>query len=136
MNPYTTLSATTINDMEEKLLHAISSNHFFTLKQLYHDSLIVNNIIGQTLTKTSFLEPYYLRHILIEHASATEQEISVYGDTAVVSVLLQMKGKNFGFSFEGTYRYMRIWKLFGQSWMVVAENSNVVYEGSSDFKND
>ena len=136
MNSAAVVSANIINDMEEKLLHAISSSHFLTLRQLYHDSVIVNNTIGQTLTKTTFLEPYYLRHIVIEHSNSSEQEISLYGDTAVVSVLLQMKGKNFGFSFEGTYRYMRIWKLFGKSWMVVAENSNVVYEGSSGFKND
>lgn len=136
MKLLTATPATDIAALEQKLIHAISNGNFRTLDQLYHENLIVNNSIGQTLTKTSFMEPFYLGNLSIENIQTSQQNIALYLDVAIVSVLLRMKGRNLGFPFEGTYRFMRTWSFFSGQWMVIGESSNVIYEGSSGFAND
>jgi len=136
MKNLTSTPTTNIGVLEQKLLHAMSNGHFRTLDLLYHNNLIVHNSIGQILTKSAFMEPFYLGHLSIEHIMTSQQQISLYNDVAVVSVLLRMKGRNLGFPFEGTYRFMRTWNSFDGQWAVVAESSNVIYEGSSSFAND
>jgi len=136
MKTLTSAPATDIAALEQKLLHAMSNGHFRTLDLLYHNNLIVHNSIGQTLTKSAFMEPFYLGHLSIDQITTSQQQILLYNDAAVVSVLLRMKGRNLGFPFEGTYRFLRTWNSFDGQWMVVGESSNVIYEGSSGFAND
>ena len=127
---------TQIAALEQRLQEALRNNNFRTLDQLYHDQLIVTNSIGQAVGKHNNIEPFHKDHLSINNITVSEQEISVHANTSVASELLKIKGKSLGFPFEGTYRYLRVWKEFSEGWKVIAESSVTIYEGSANFSNE
>ena len=59
----------------------------------------------------------------IEDISSSEQLINLIGDTAVVFVIITMKGKYLEHILDGSYRIIRVWKLVGNTWKVIAGSS-------------
>jgi hypothetical protein len=98
---------------EDQLIAAIKSNDVAALDVLLHEDLLFATPTGQIVTKAADLESHRLKTMTVDHAETTVEDISLFGDTAVVSVFLRTSGSMLGQPVSGDFRYIRTWKMFG-----------------------
>ena len=117
-------SKDSIDKVEQEILKAMKDCDVKKLDELLHEELLFNIPNGQTITKTQDLETYRSGNMKIDEINLLEQEIRFIGENAVVSIIIEMKGKYFDFSLDGKYKILRVWKLFDTQWKVIAGSSN------------
>lgn len=109
-----------IVNAEIELLTAIKNADVSTLDKMLHDDLLFNLPDGQTITKEFDLETYRSGKMKIEVLEASDQIIRIIGDTAVVSVIVLLKGSYDNNVISNSFRYIRVWKQFDESLKVIA----------------
>jgi ketosteroid isomerase-like protein len=109
-----------IVNAEIELLTAIKNADVSALDHLLHDDLLFNLPDGQTITKEFDLESYRSGKMKVETLEASDQIINVIDDTAVVSVMVSLKGTYDNNPLASSFRYIRVWKQFGESPKVIA----------------
>lgn len=105
---------------EIELLTAIKNTDVSALEKALHDDLLFNLPDGQTITKEFDLNVYRSGKMKINALEASDQIINIIGDTAVVSVMISLKGTYDNNAVDGAFRYIRVWKQFGESLKVIA----------------
>lgn len=110
----------TIVNAEVELLTAIKNADVATLDKMLHEDLLFNLPTGQTITKEFDLESYRSGKMKVEVLEASDQTINIIDDSAVVAVTLLLKGSYDHNPFEGTFRYVRVWKQLNESIKVIA----------------
>jgi ketosteroid isomerase-like protein len=120
-----------ITDKEQELLQAMLRSDVEKLDNLISDDLIFTDHNGQILNKLADIETHRSGKLKMESIKPSEQIIKIYQDTAIVSVLLDIKGKYMGQPFHGKDRYSRIWILMDNSWKIVAVHSSVMLSMNS-----
>ena len=110
----------TIVNAEIELLAAIKNADVLALEKFLHDDLLFNLPDGQTITKEFDLDSYRSGKMKIEVLEASDQIISVIGDTAVVGVTILLRGKYDDKPLDGIFRYGRVWKQFDENVRVIA----------------
>lgn len=108
-----------IIEAENQLLEAIKKSNVSTLDKMLHDDLLFITPDGQTITKAMDLHAHRSGTMVVEEVLPTIELINLIEDTAIVVVVYQSKGKMVGNPIEGTFRYIRIWRLFNESWKVI-----------------
>jgi len=93
------------------------------LDELLHEELLFSIPNGQTITKAIDIETYGSGNMKIDEIKSSEQEINLIEDNAIVSVVIDMKGRYFDYSLDGKYKIIRIWKLFNSHFKVIAGSS-------------
>ncbi len=111
---------------EERLITAMKESNVLAIDALIADDIIFTNHTGQVFTKQDDLEAHRSGNIEIFDINAREQMITVNGDIAVVSVLLEISGSFYGNTEVGFYRFTRIWKQVGNGMQVIAAHSTQV----------
>ncbi len=109
-----------IIESEERLLASLKNSDVEQLDELLHDHLLFIIPNGQTITKAMDLAAYRSGHMSIEAIASSEQVINVIDDTAIVSVSIALQGKYIDQVLDGKFRYLRVWKLYGHQWKVIA----------------
>jgi hypothetical protein len=109
-----------IVNAEIELLTAVKNADLAALEKLLHDDLLFNLPDGQTITKEYDLESYRSGKLKIETLEAADQIIKIIEDTAVVSVIVLLKGVYDNNPIANSFRYIRVWKQFGESLKVIA----------------
>lgn len=109
-----------IIECEKKLLDAFMEKDMKTVDELIHDDALFVYPNGQSVTKAIVLENYRTGNSAFTKAEATDQIINLIGDTAIVSINLELKGKYHEELISANFRYIRVWKLFNNVWRVIA----------------
>ncbi|PKQ61777.1 hypothetical protein BZG01_18625 [Labilibaculum manganireducens] len=109
-----------IIECENRLLEAMRTGDIKVLEELLHDNLIFTIPTGQTITKEMDIENYRSGILKVSEILVTDQIINSIDDVSTVAVTLYLKAKYADQLVEGTYRYLRVWKLFNHSWRVIA----------------
>jgi ketosteroid isomerase-like protein len=109
-----------IIDCENRLLDAIRNGDINTLDELLHDSLIFNIPTGQTITKEMDIENYRSGIMSVYDISTTDQTIKTIDNISTVVVTIHLKAKYADQIIDGKFRYLRVWKLFNNSWKIIA----------------
>jgi Domain of unknown function (DUF4440) len=109
-----------IIECENRLLEAIKISDIKVLEELLHDNLIFNIPTGQTITKSIDIENYKSGIITVSEIMATDQIIKFIDEIATVAVTIHLKAKYGDQIIDGKFRYLRVWKLFDNSWRVIA----------------
>jgi ketosteroid isomerase-like protein len=104
---------------ENQLVAAIKISDVAALDKMLHDDLLFITPDGQTVTKKMDLDSHRSHTMVVEEISSTTELIHVIEDTAVSTVVYQAKGKMLGKPLEGKFRYIRVWRLFGDTWKVI-----------------
>ena len=122
MNEETTGETITseIIQFEDRLMGAIRNCDIDHLDFLIHDDLLFIGPDGVPITKMIDLEKYRSEAIKIFDLNISNRTISVHGDTAVVVVHVSQAGTHDDIPFDGNYQYLRVWKIFGDSWQIIA----------------
>lgn len=105
---------------EIELLTAIKYADVSVLEKMLHDDLLFNLPDGETITKEFDLNTYRSGKMKIDFLEASDQIINCIGDTAIVSVAVSLKGNYDNNPINGTFRYIRVWKQFGEDLKVIA----------------
>ena len=116
MEPY---SHEEIQLAEDQLLDALRQGDIDTLELLLHDDLrfVIPN--GHVITKEEDVENYRKENIVITSLKTRNQEITMMGDNAVVTVIQELQGSYFKQPIEGSFRYLRVWKRSKAGWKIV-----------------
>jgi len=117
------ISKESIISMEKEILDAMLNSDIERLNELIHKDLLFNIPSGQTITKDLDLENYRSGNMKLEDITSSKQSINLIGDTAVVAVTITMKGKFINHILDGEYRIIRVWKMIGNNWKVIAGSS-------------
>jgi ketosteroid isomerase-like protein len=109
-----------INECENRLLEALKIGDIEVIDELLHDDLIFNIPTGQTISKAMDIENYRSGLMTVYDISTTDQIIKTIEDISIVAVTIQLKAKYADQVIDGKFKYLRIWKLFDNSWKVIA----------------
>ncbi|WP_420575026.1 nuclear transport factor 2 family protein [Kordia sp.] len=121
----------TIIEVEKTLLNAMKDCDVNKLDELLHEELLFTIPNGETITKAMDLETYRLGNMTIDEITSSDQKINVIQDNAIVSVIIEMKGKFFDYPLDGKYKIIRIWKLVDNKLKVIA-GSSIKLEENND----
>ncbi|MEO6301586.1 MAG: nuclear transport factor 2 family protein [Bacteroidia bacterium] len=109
-----------ILESETELLNAFQNCDLNTLEKLIHESALFILPNGLTVSKLILLDNYRSGATVMTSIKASDQKINIIDNNAVVSVNLEMAGKYNDQVVSQQFRYIRVWKLFNDSWKVIA----------------
>lgn len=113
----------TMEQLENQLLDAMLNANVEILDKLIHRDLLFNSAMGQTITKEMDLQSYSSGLMKLDSISASDQQINVIGDTAVVTVTIDMNGAYGAQPISGKVRFLRVWKQCDSGWQIIAGSS-------------
>lgn len=114
------MEKSSVVNAEIELLTAIKNADVSVLEKMLHDDLLFNLPDGQTITKEFDLKTYRSGKMKIDSIEASDQIINCIGGTAIVSVAVLLKGNYDNNPLHGIFRYIRVWKQFGEDLKVIA----------------
>jgi hypothetical protein len=107
-------------EAEYKLIEGIRNGDVGFLSGILHDELLFLAPGGQVVTKRMDLDSHGRGDMVVESLLPTFEEIKILDDTATVIVVYETKGSMLGNPIHGRFRYIRIWKQFGDGLKVIA----------------
>jgi len=116
-----------IIESEKRLIEAMKTGDIKALDELVYDNLIFVIPTGQIITKSMDLENYQSGNMIISEIVTSEQIIKAVDDISTVTVTMFLKGKYDDQIIDGKYKYLRVWKLFDNSWKVIAGSVVPIY---------
>lgn len=108
-----------IIEFEKRLLDAFGDKDIAVLNELIHEDALFVLPNGLTVTKPMVIDNYRSGNMAMT-AISSDQKINLIDDTAIVSINLELNGKYFEQQVSSKFRYIRVWKLFGGAWKVIA----------------
>ena len=113
----------TVAELDRRYQAAVKANDAATMNEILADDFVLVTGRGKTFTKADLLEEARKKTTVYEKQDELQQKVRVWGDTAVVTALLWIKGTSDGQSsdrklwFSDTYvRTPRGWKyVLGQA---------------------
>ena len=115
---------------EKKLVEALTNGNTQVLDELLHDSLIFNIPTGQTITKAMDIENYRSGILNISSITGSDQIIQSIDDIVIVTVTLHLVAEYSDQRIDGKFKYLRVWKLFNNSWKVIAGSGFQIQSGN------
>jgi len=122
--------ARTVAALDTEYQAAVKSNDAATMDRILADDFVLVTGRGQAHSKAALLDEARKKSSLYEHQEELEQKVRVWGDTAVVTALLWLKGTSDGKPFDrklwfsDTYvRTPKGWKyVFGQASLALPQS--------------
>ena len=98
---------------------AVKANDTATMDRILADDFVLVTGRGQTFTKADLLAAARDQSSTYEHQDESQQKVRVWGDTAVVTALLWIKGTNGGQPFERRLWYSDTYVRTATGWRYV-----------------
>jgi ketosteroid isomerase-like protein len=92
--------AKTVAALDTEYQAAVKNNDAATMERILADDFVLVTGRGKTFNKADLLGEARARKTAYEHQEELEQKVRVWGDTAVVTALLWVKGTEGGKGFE------------------------------------
>lgn len=118
-----TIEKNSIEELENQLLDAMLNANVETLNRLIHPNLLFNSAMGQTITKEMDLESYRSGLMIVNSITASDQQINIIEDTAVVAVTIDINAKYGVQDISGKVRFLRVWKKIESRYQIIAGSS-------------
>lgn len=104
---------------ENQLIDAIRNGNVAVLEELLHDKLLFIIPTGQTITKEIDLESYRSGLLTVYDIQTNDYVIQSFEDVSIVTVTVGLHAKYADQNINGTFRYLRVWKLINQSHKII-----------------
>ncbi len=115
-----------IRHAEQRLVDAQKNSNIEHLDFLIHDDLLFVMPTQEIATKMMDLEMHRSGRLKVLAAHAEEPRIAIIGDNATVITDVHLRVEFSGQTFEGLYRYLRLWKQFDGQWKVIAGSCSML----------
>ena len=109
-----------IQNVENRLLTAMISDDLPELNALLADDLLVTGPDGLLVGKAEDIEAHRNGEIRIMSMKALETDYRFLQGVTIVFVLMEIAGSFQGQTFQGRYRYTRVWHDRNGNWQIVA----------------
>lgn len=114
---------------EERLRLAMLNSDTEALDELISPDLIFTNHLGQIISKQDDLELHRSGVLKFHTIEASERQVKVSRQLAIVSVRVRFSGTYNGSPFAGYFRYTRIWSLVASdTWQIVTGHLSAVQQ--------
>lgn len=113
-------------ELEERLERAMRASDVQALDELLADDLLFTNHQGMVVTKQEDLDVHRSGLLKLDSIVASDRRVRLLGPVAIVAVRVQLAGRYANDSFEGAFRYTRVWALQGARWRIVAAHASAV----------
>jgi len=90
----------TVAALDTEYQAAVKKNDAATMARILADDFVLVTGLGKTYTKADLLEEARSARVIYERQEDTNQKVRVWGDTAVVTALLWVKGTDSGKAFD------------------------------------
>lgn len=121
------LNEAQVLNAEERLRLAMMDSDVAQLTLLLADDLLFTNHLGHLLSKQADLAAHEQRLLTITELHASEQQVRLQGNVAVVSVRMRLTGTYHDAETHGDFRFTRVWaQAVDGSLQVIAAHSGVV----------
>jgi len=117
----------TIQALEQQLLDAMFASDVPTLDALIADELVFITHTGVLANKQTDLDAHRSGLLKLTELSAGDEQIRLYGNTAVVTLRLELAGTFDAVAFSGHFRYTRVWAQPAGRWQVVSAHVSQVF---------
>ncbi|MBC7896609.1 MAG: nuclear transport factor 2 family protein [Cytophagaceae bacterium] len=104
---------------EAQLIAAMKASDVDALDALLHDDLLFNGPTGETATKAMDLANYRSGGVRLALVEPSDYTLSAIDDDVIVAVTVQLDGEYMGQRATGRFRYLRVWKRYGETWRVI-----------------
>jgi ketosteroid isomerase-like protein len=119
-----------IRTLTNQLVQAdLKTDTAFLEKYLADDYTIVHGD-GKLLTKAQEIDSFKTADRHYDSFEIRDQKIHIYGDTAIVRMLVSIKGTVNGKPFSGNIRTLRIWTKQNGQWKAIAAQATRVTSDS------
>lgn len=116
-----------IIEAEEKLRLAMLHSDVKALDELLSSRLIFTNHLGHLVGKEEDLAGHRSGALKLNSLSASERQILLTGDVAIVSVRMELSGSYNGAPTNGIFRFTRVWSQSEDgTWQIIAGHSGIV----------
>jgi ketosteroid isomerase-like protein len=105
--------------VSDEIIEALGRTDVASLDRLYADDYIVTQSFG-ILSKAQLMDAYKSGRLKYTSASDKDRSVRVYGDTAVTTGILMLKGQNPKGDFTSNTRYTGVWVKQQGRWRLVA----------------
>ncbi|WP_421826700.1 nuclear transport factor 2 family protein [Larkinella sp.] len=110
-------------DIEKQRFEAQVTKNYAVLEKVLGDDLIYNHSNGNQDTKQSFIQSIRDGKQSYDAIEMLESKVLLYGNTAVVSGICQVKAANNGQTINTKLRYTDVYVKKGTQWQMVAWQS-------------
>lgn len=119
----------TIQTCENRLKNAMLSSDINELETLLSNDLIFTDHTGAIHSKDDDINAHKSGFVSIKEIQFSQQNISTFKDTAIVSVIMNITGIFGGNPATGKFRFTRIWMNTEQEqWQLIAGHSTLMPE--------
>ncbi|RZK37131.1 MAG: nuclear transport factor 2 family protein [Pedobacter sp.] len=108
----TILTEDNILALENKLYSAIKDRDVELLDELLYEDLLFVVPGGEVITKKMDIDSYKEDNLRVNELLPKTENLNIIGDTAVITIVLFLKGEFNNVPFESKYRYIRFWRQF------------------------
>jgi ketosteroid isomerase-like protein len=120
-------AASTLKALDAKLTDAFKAGDFEMLGKYFADDYILVDPRGGLHSKKQHLKYLTDGTAKFKELNETDVNVKVFGDTAVVTGLLQVTGTVEGKEISPEYRWTRVYNKSGDMWQCVLEQHTYVH---------
>jgi len=120
-------TASDLKTLDAKLTDAFKTGDFAMLGKYFDDDYILVDPRGGLHSKKQHLKHLNTGTAKFKELNETDVKVKVYGDTAVVTGLLQVTGKVEDKDVSAEYRWTRVYNKSGDMWQCVLEQHTYVH---------
>jgi ketosteroid isomerase-like protein len=108
-----------VANLDTEYQAAVKANDAATMDRILADDFVLITGRGKTFSKADLLKSAREKTAVYEHQEELEQKVRVWGDTAVVTALLWIKGTSEGQPFERKLWFSDTYVRTAQGWRYV-----------------
>jgi ketosteroid isomerase-like protein len=112
--------------LDAKITEAVKDGDAKTVGKYLADDYMVVDPLGRTHTKKSYLGYIEKDIAKFEQLKETDVQVKTFGDAAVITGLLHIKGKVNDKDVSGDYRWTRVYHKKGDDWQIIVEHQTYV----------
>jgi ketosteroid isomerase-like protein len=113
-------------NLEKETVHAILLNNTTFFKRVYGDDFVGTTATGRVITKAIYMASIASSNIKYTVFIASDIQVRIFQDTAVVSSLWSARGTQDGRSFDRQYRVTHVY-IYGQrGWQAVSSQETLL----------
>jgi ketosteroid isomerase-like protein len=109
----------TVAELDRQFQEAVKNNDVATMDRLLADDFVLVSGHGRTQTKADLLKESSSGAYVYEHQEDTNQTVRVWGDTAVITALLWVKGTASGKPFDYKVWFSDVYIRRANEWKYV-----------------
>ena len=102
------------------------------LDKIWADDLSFVNLRGQLLSKKDRIDNIKNGATALKSADVSEQNIRIYGNTAVATLIVKIEGQYSGQEGTGSFRVTTVWAKPKGRWQMVAVQMTPMSKGERD----